>query len=281
MANVKTVTAKTVEEAKALLAQEFGVSEDKISFTVIEEPKKSLFGLKGEAKVEGEYTESKADIAARYVKSVMVAMGFEEPNVTVTETEEGAVLELTGEGVDGIIGRRGEYIDSLQYLASLACNKQDKEFYRITLDCDGFRARRRGQLEDLARKMAAKAKRTGRTVSLEPMNPYERRIIHSTVTEIEGVTSRSVGEDPYRKVLISSTERRPYENNNRRYDNRNNGRGGRNNNQRQGGYRNRQGGRRNDFKARSLDISSSFEKDYKKPKPEDELGSGLYSKIEF
>ncbi len=276
----QTVTAKTVEEAKAKLSVEFGVPESEITFTVLEEPKKGLFGMKGEAKVEGEYTKplTKADIAASYVSDIMVAMGYVKPTITITETEEGAVLDLSGDGVDGIIGRRGETIDSLQYLASLACNKQDKEFYRITLDCDGFRARRKVQLEELARKMAEKAKRTGRTMSLEPMNPYERRIIHAAVSEVEGCTSRSVGEDPYRKVLISSTERRPYSGGNRRYNNSRNDRGG----NRSGGYRKQGGRRREDFKARSLDISSSFEKDYKKPKPEDDMGStGLYSKIEF
>ncbi|MCD7889836.1 MAG: protein jag [Oscillospiraceae bacterium] len=276
-----TVTAKTVEEAKQKLSVELGVAEEKITFTILEEPKKGLFGMKGGAKVEGEYQETKADIAARYVTNIMVAMGYEKPTITITETEEGAVLDLSGEGVDGIIGRRGETIDSLQYLASLACNKQDKEFYRITLDCDGFRARRKVQLEELARKKAEKAKRTGRTMSLEPMNPYERRIIHAAVAEVEGCTSRSVGEDPYRKVLISSTERRPYNNNggNRRYNN--NGRNDRRDGNRNGGYR-KGGRRREDFKARSLDISSSFEKDYKKPKPEDDMDTtGLYSKIEF
>ena len=273
-----TVTAKTVDEAKAKLCEELGQPMEKITFTVLEEPKKGLFGMKGEARVEGEYTETKADIAAKYVTEIMVAMSYEKPTITITETEEGAVLDLAGEGVDGIIGRRGETIDSLQYLASLACNKQDKEFYRITLDCDGFRARRKVQLEELAKKMAEKAKRTGRTMSLEPMNPYERRIIHAAVSEVEGCTSRSVGEDPYRKVLISSTEKRPYNGGNRRYNgDRNDRRGG---NNRNGGYR-KGGRRREDFKARSLDISSSFEKDYKKPKPEDDLGSGLYSKIEF
>ncbi|MCD7785410.1 MAG: protein jag [Oscillospiraceae bacterium] len=278
-----TVTAKTVDEAKAKLCQEFGVPAEEITFTVLEEPKKGLFGMKGEARVEGEYVkpETKADIAARYVTDIMVAMGYVKPTITITETEEGAVLDLSGEGVDGIIGRRGETIDSLQYLASLACNKQDKEFYRITLDCDGFRARRKVQLEELAKKMAEKAKRTGRTMSLEPMNPYERRIIHAAVAEVEGCTSRSVGEDPYRKVLISSTERRPYNNGgNRRYNN--NGRNDRRDGNRNGGYRKNGGRRREDFKARSLDISSSFEKDYKKPKPEDDMGNtGLYSKIEF
>ena len=99
------------------------------------------------------------------------------------------------------------------------------------------------------------------------MNPYERRIIHAAVAEIENATSRSVGEEPYRKVLITSTEKVYRPRRNDRRDNKNN--------------KNRKGGRRREeFKARSLDISSSFEKDYKKPRPEDEIGTGLYSKIE-
>ena len=261
-------TAKTVDEAKALAAKEFNVDAEKIAFTVLEEPKKGLFGLKGEAKVEAEYEKSKPEVAADYIVSVMTAMGFESPYVEISEIEGGSLLEIKGEGVEGIIGRRGETLDSLQYLASLVANRSDKNYYRIATDCCGFRAKRKVQLEELAKKMVAKSKRIGRTVALEPMNPYERRIIHAPVSEIENATSRSVGEEPYRKVLISSTEHSEYRG--RRNGDRNDRKGGR-----------RNGRRREDFKARSLDISSSFEKDYKKPKPEDEMGAGLYSKIEF
>lgn len=265
-------TAKTLADAKEIAVKAFGVPEERISFNILEEPKRGLFGMKGDAKVEAEYEKTKDEVATDYITAIMLAMGFNKPEITVSEIEGGSCLDLSGEGVDEIIGRRGETIDALQYLASLACNKHDKDYYRISLDCDGFRARRKVQLEELARKMAAKAKRTGRTVALEPMNPYERRIIHAAAAEVEGCTSRSVGEDPYRKVLISSTEKRPYNRSDRsdRGDRRTGDRRG------QGGER-----KRRDFKARSLDISSSFEKDYKKPKPEDELGTGLYSKIEF
>ncbi len=269
-------TAKTVADAKALAVAEFGVNEERITFTVLEEPKKGLFGMKGEAKVEAEYEPSKPEVAADYIKEVMMAMGFACPDIEISEIEGGALLDISGEGAEGIIGRRGEVIDAMQYLASLVCNRSDKDYYRISTDCDGFRARRKVQLEELAKKMVAKAKRTGRTVALEPMNPYERRIIHAAVSEIEGATSRSTGEEPYRKVLISSTEKKPY---NR--ENKGDGRGERRG---RGGRDNRRGGRgkREDFKARSLDISSSFEKDYKKPKLEDDtLGAGLYAKIEF
>lgn len=265
-------TAKTVDEAKAFAAREFNADIEKITFTVLEEPKKTLFGMKGEAKVEAEYEKSKPELAADYIVSVMSAMGFESPEVEISDIEGGSLLEIKGEGAEGIIGRRGETLDALQYLASLVANRSDRNYYRIATDCCGFRAKRKVQLEELAKKMVAKSKKIGRTVALEPMNPYERRIIHAAVSEMENATSRSVGEEPYRKVLISSTERseRPYRQKRDNDRNDRNGKGGR-----------RNGRRREEFKARSLDISSSFEKDYKKPRPEDEIGSGLYSKIEF
>lgn len=258
-------TAKTVEEAKALAAEKFGTEIGKISFEVIEEPKKSLFGkIKGEAKVEAEYTETKADLSVKYIKNVLAAAGITNVTCTVKEVENGAEIEIGGDDIESFIGKKGEAIDSLQYLSSLACNKIDRDYYRISIDCNGFRERRKAQLEELARKMAANVKKNGRTSALEPMNPYERRIIHAAVSEIEGVTSRSVGEEPYRKVLISSTEKKPY--NRDRRDSR----GGRN------------GGRKNFSKQKSFDITTSFEKEYKKPKPEDTMtGAGLYSKIEF
>lgn len=263
--------AKTVAEAKAQAVSTFGVEEERITFNILEEPKKGLFGMKGEAKIEAEYEPTKPEVAVDYVKKVMAAMGIEGVNITVSDIEGGSSLDISGEGATAIIGRRGEVIDALQYLASLTANKSDKDYYRIALDCDDFRARRKVQLEELAKKMVSKAKRTGRTVALEPMNPYERRIIHAAVSEIEGATSRSTGEEPYRKVLISSTEKSSY--------NRGSKPGS---GKKPGGRRNDRRGKREDFKARSLDISSSFEKDYKKPKPEDEmLGAGLYSKIEF
>ncbi len=260
--------AKTVEEAKELAVKQFGVEAEKIAFNILEEPKKTLFGMRGEAKVEAEYEKSKPELAADYIVTVMESMGFKTPEIEISEIEGGSLLEIKGEGVEGIIGRRGETLDALQYLASLVANRNDRNYYRIATDCCGFRDKRKVQLEELAAKMVAKAKRTGRTVALEPMNPYERRIIHAAVSQIENATSRSVGEEPYRKVLITSTD--PDRQFRKRDGNFKGGKG-------------RKGGRRReDFKARSLDISSTFERDYKKPKPEDEMGStGLYSKIEF
>ena len=254
----KTFTAATVEEAKALAEADFGVSQDQIQFVVLEEPKKSLFGkLKGEAKIEATVEDGKPQVAASYVKKVFSQMGY-EVSIDIQEGENGAILDISGENIEEIIGKRGEVLDSLQYLSSLVCNRIDREYYRISIDCNGFREKRKAQLERLARRIGNNVKRSGRTTALEPMNPYERRIIHSVITDIEGVTSHSKGEDPHRKVIISSTEKKKFDN-----------RGRRNN-------------RRSNNNKKGYDIVSSFEKEYKKPKPEDEMGSsGLYTKIDL
>lgn len=262
-------TAKSIDEAKAMAAAEFGVEESKIAFNVIEEPKKGLFGkLKGEAKVEAEYEPSKAEVAADYITSILKNMGL-DTTLNVTENEEGAVIEIFGDTTGTIIGRRGETLDAIQYLASMTANKGDKEYYRISVDSCGYREKRKAILEDLAAKISKTVIRTGRTSSLEPMNPYEGRIIHSAVANIEGVTSKSIGEEPYRKVVISPTNPRPR---------KEGGKGGYNK-----GGRGRGGRRSGDGTPRSLDMmKTSFEKEYKKPKPEDNLIEGdLYGKIDI
>lgn len=260
-------TGKTIEEAKAEAVAKFGVEESEISFEILEEPKKSLFGMKGIAKIQAEYNPSKAQIAANYLKNILVAMGV-SATIVVDEVENGAVINLEGESIGSVIGRRGETLDSLQYLACMVCNRGDGEYYRITVDSMGYREKRKQTLEELAAKISKNVMRSGHSAALEPMNPYERRIIHSTVSEINGVTSRSVGDEPYRKVIISST-RKParFEKNNHR-----------------------SGGQKRDFKnkkpsnfdgPRPLDLSTGFEKEYKKPLPEENISAGLYGKIEL
>ena len=286
----KEFIAKSVEEARAAAAAEFGVAEEKITFVVIEEPKKGFLGkVKGEAKVSAEYNPpSKAEAAAQYLKEILINMGISEAEVNVTEDAESATLDIVGDTTGAIIGRRGETLDALQYLASMVCNRNDKDYYRITVDSCGYREKRKAILEDLAKKISRTVIKTGRTSALEPMNPYERRIIHSTVSAIEGVTSRSTGEEPYRKVIISSTEKRPEGDRPRSGGFRRVGAGGGRGNDRRGGGRPPRNNDRGDFKPRnrtegprSLDLSTSFEKDYKKPKPEDSLEAGLYGKIDI
>lgn len=277
MAEKKQVfTAKSIEEAKAMAAQEFGTEENNIKFTVIEEPKKSLFGkLKGEAKVEAVFEQTKADIAAEYIKGILKNMDIDS-TVSTTETEDGILIDILGDTTGAVIGRRGETLDAIQYLVSMAANRGDKEYVRITVDCCGYREKRKAILEELAEKIAKTVIRTGRTSTLEPMNPYERRIIHSAVANIEGVTSRSVGDEPFRKVVIASTNPR------QRREKRDYG-------NRDGGYkkdyerRPRRDKNPNEYTPRSMDmIKTSFEKDYKRPKPEDDLIEGdLYGKIDI
>lgn len=269
-------TAKSIEEAKAMAAQEFGTEESKILFTVIEEPKKGLFGkLKGEARVEAVFEQTKADIAADYIKGILKNMDIDS-TVSTTENEDGILIDILGDTTGAVIGRRGETLDAIQYLVSMAANRGDKEYVRITVDCCGYREKRKVILEELAGKIAKTVIRTGRTSTLEPMNPYERRIIHSAVANIEGVTSRSVGDEPFRKVVIASTNPR------QRRDRRDGG-------NREGGYkrdyerRPRRDKNPNEYTPRSMDMmKTSFEKDYKRPKPEDNLIEGdLYGKIDI
>lgn len=282
MAEKKQVfTAKSIEEAKAMAAQEFGTEESNIKFTVIEEPKKSLFGkLKGEARVEAVFEQTKADIAAEYIKGILKNMDIDS-TVSTTETEDGILIDILGDTTGAVIGRRGETLDAIQYLVSMAANRGDKEYVRITVDCCGYRDKRKAILEELAEKIARTVIRTGRTSTLEPMNPYERRIIHSAVANIEGVTSRSVGDEPFRKVVIASTNPRQRREK-RDYGNREGG-------NRDGGYkkdyerRPRRDKNPNEYTPRSMDMmKTSFEKDYKRPKPEDNLIEGdLYGKIDI
>jgi len=243
----KCFQAKTIEEAKMLAAQEFDVALEEIEFEVIEQPKKGIFGIaKADAKVKATYTLGKAEIAANYIRTILDKMNIENASVEITYVDGGAVLDIVSDGMGVIIGRRGETLDALQYLASLACNKGDSEYFRITVDSCGYREKRKKTLEDLANKIAKKVAKTGRTSTLEPMNPYERRIIHSSVANVEGVTSRSQGEDPYRKVIIRSTNKKP------RYNKDN---------------RDRRGGRKPRPQKQSSDVfMTSFEKEYQRKK---------------
>lgn len=252
---------KTVDEAKQQAATEFGIDLSKIDFEIIEEPKKSFFGkLKGDAKVSAYYEPTKTDIACKYLVDVIKKVGIDDVTTSVSDTENGVIINLEGTDIDSIIGKKGQILDSLQYLTSLVCNKADKEYFRISVDCNDYRDKRKNQLETLAEKIAKGVIKNRRSSAMEPMNPYERRIVHSVVSKIEGVSSHSVGDEPYRKVIITSnfkrTEKKQFKGNNNRR-------------------------RRPPQNKKSFDITTSFEKDYKKPRPEDKLGSGLYSKIEF
>lgn len=268
----ETVAAKTEPVVSAVKEK-----AEEIKEAVDPEDDEAEYSLDNFTLIEDEsLLNPKVKIAKDYITSILNAMDV-DVTYTIYQNETGAVINIESDNNGTIIGRRGETLDALQYLCSIIANKGDKDYFRITIDCLGYRKKRKETLEHLAAKVARSVLRTGRSQPLEPMNPYERRVIHSAVSAIEGVTSRSVGEEPYRKIIISSTNPRP---NNRRRGS------GRNDRSDRGDRRNNNRGRRNNnretnFERREIDLSTSFEKDYKKPKPEDSMGGGLYGKIEL
>ncbi|MCI7759143.1 MAG: protein jag [[Eubacterium] saphenum] len=202
----------------------------------------------------------KVKTAIEYLTAVLKALGLEKFTITPEKRGGNVVLDIKGEKLGVVIGKRGETLDSLQYLTILASNRTEESFCRISLDCNGYRDKRRETLDALARKTSAKVIKQGRKIALEPMNPYERRIIHSCVAEIEGVSSRSTGSEPFRKVVIYA-DKPKFDNNRRRGGNHGNGSGAR-------GYR------------RSEGFSTSFEREYKRSSysPDENANAGEFSK---
>ena len=201
------VTAKTVDEAKEKAALELGVAIENIEFEVLEEGKRGFLGIGAtEAKVSATYTLGGADIALAFIEQVVSDM---ELNLTVEKkagNNDDILITVDGEGAGLLIGHHGETLDSLQYLANLAANKKIKgekhDYVKITLDIEGYRAKREETLRALARRMAAKVVKYKKSVMLEPMNPYERRIIHSEVQHVAGVSTNSIGSENNRRVVM-------------------------------------------------------------------------------
>ena len=219
---------------------------------------------------------AKIQRATAYLTRVLTGLGLEGFTITPVKKGDTVVLDIEGENLGVVIGRRGETLDSLQYLAILAGNRGEENYCRLSVDCCGYREKRRETLEALALKTARKVLKAGRRITLEPMNPYERRIIHSKVSEVEGVSSRSIGEEPFRKVVISANEPRR------------NG-GGR----RDGGSRQARSYDTGSYR-RSSGFSTSFEREYKRKEApalepseyseetvELEKTTSLYGKIEL
>ena len=193
---------------------------------------------------------AKVKAAVDYLKDVIEKMGVQDVKFSAVQKGEATIIRLDGEKMGALIGRRGETMESLSYLASLAANRLEGDYIKLGLDVAGYRDKRESDLTALAQRIGAKVRRTGRSFAMEPMNPYERRIIHSAIGKMEGVRSESKGEGRDRRVVIYSTapdaqtdntygERRPRGNGRRPGGNRNGGfRGGRGSSPRNGGPRN-------------------------------------------
>lgn len=200
------VTAKTVEEALAKAGEQLGIRADKLQYTVSDEGRKGFLGMgASDAVIDVRYELGAVDGAKEFLETFLSNAGFGDAKVVETEaTEDGeTALEIIGENLGLIIGRHGETLDSLQYLANLAANRQNKGYSRITVDVEKYRAKRVETLNSLAARTASRVKKSGRNFTLEPMNPYERRIIHARVQKIEGVTTYSIGAGDERRVVVA------------------------------------------------------------------------------
>ncbi|HOA91615.1 MAG: RNA-binding cell elongation regulator Jag/EloR [Bacillota bacterium] len=199
-------TAKTVDEAIEIVLSQYNVTRDDIKVTVVDEGKKGFLGIgTKEAKIIVEIkeeSEKKQERALEFVKSVVEKMGL-NAEIDIKEEDGTLFVNIESPDVGVVIGRRGETLDSLQYLTGLVVNKDSAQWTRVILDASGYRKRREESLVDLAKKKAQRVKHTKRKLSLEPMNPQERRIIHTALQDDPQVTTFSEGEEPYRRVVIA------------------------------------------------------------------------------
>ncbi len=199
-------TARTVDEAVEEALQELGTTKDQVDVEVLEEGTKGLLGLLGNkpARVrvtQKETLEWKAQQTEKFLDDLLQKMNV-PANVAASVREDMIFVDIQGENLGLLIGRRGQTLDSLQYLTALAANRGEGDWVRIVVDVEGYRARREETLRGLARRLADKATSSNRRVVLDPMSALERRIVHNELQSFAGVETHSEGKDPYRRVVI-------------------------------------------------------------------------------
>lgn len=198
-------TAKTVEEAINLAVAELGVKKEEVTVEILAEPSKGFLGIGSkEAKVQVVADKDPSVIAETFLSKLMDKMGIVAIPVIKREAEN-LYIDLQGENKEDmglIIGKRGKTLDSIQYLTSIIVNTNREEYLKVLLDTEDYREKRTNTLVELANKMADRVKKSGKNIKLEPMNPYERRIIHSALQEDADVKTHSVGEGEFRRVMI-------------------------------------------------------------------------------
>lgn len=205
-----TATGKTLDEAIANAKIAIGKDSEDMEYEILEFPKKGILGIgAAPAVIKVTYTVEEENPALGFVKMVVDSLEL-DARVTNTVGEEGELkISIDGDDAGNLIGHHGETLDALQYLASLAACKKEKEtgekseYTRISVDAESYRVKREETLRGVARRMAARVLKYKRNITLEPMNPYERRIIHSEIQNIEGVTTYSVGVDAERRIVIA------------------------------------------------------------------------------
>ena len=199
------VSAKTVSDAITEACQRLEVTSDKLDYQVVDEGSSGFLGIGSRpAVIKAAAKCSTLDNARSFLNQVFDAM-----NLTVViqieydEENKFMNIDLSGDEMGVLIGKRGQTLDSLQYLVSLVVNKDAENYIKVKVDTENYRQRRKETLENLAKNIAYKVKRTKRPVSLEPMNPYERRVIHSALQNDKYVTTHSEGEEPFRRVVVT------------------------------------------------------------------------------
>lgn len=272
-------TGKTVEEAIALGLSETGLTEETAEITVLDEGGKG-FLKKTKARVDVSKKRTNGERAVKFLEELLDRMEI-VAKVSLVSEEEKIKINVVAESSASVIGYRGEVLDALQSLAGAVANMGNKTYVRVVVDCENYRGKREDTLVNLAEKLAAKAVRQGRDISLEPMGPYERRVIHSALAASEEVTTTSEGKEPNRYVVIVPNvkkEQRP-RNFNRDYSPREGGyhrekRGGREGFNRGGERRNDRGGR--NHYSRDRGSRSGFTSEAEAEKRKKPSGFGTY-----
>ncbi len=195
---------KTVDDALTEATIKFGVTSNDLEYEVLDRGSDGFFGIgRKPAVIRAKVKKTFLDNVKEFAEKLFHAMGVEaKVDIQYDEENHNMDMNLTGEDMGILIGKRGQTLDSLQYLLSLYINKESDTYIRLKLDTENYRERRKKTLESLAKNIAFKVKRTRKPVALEPMNPYERRVIHSALQNDKYVCTKSEGEEPYRKVVI-------------------------------------------------------------------------------
>ena len=199
------ISAKTVDDALTEASVKLGTTSDKLEYEVIEKGSSGFLGIGSKnAVIKVKVKTSVEDEVRTFLVQVFSAMEMEvEISIKVNEADKFIDVELKGPDMGVLIGKRGQTLDSLQYLTNLAINKHSENYFKVKIDTEDYRNRRKETLENLARNIAYKVKRTKRAYPLEPMNPFERRIIHSALQNDKYVTTHSEGDEPYRHVVVT------------------------------------------------------------------------------